>query len=190
MIKQTVTYIDFNEKEATEDLYFHLSKMELVNMELSHQGGLSTVLPEMIKSGDMGKVVQMFQDIVLKAYGTRSEDGKRFAKDEAVTKDFMTSPAFDALFTILISSPEAAANFITGLMPRDMVEQLNAQETPPLDQLTMPGQDAEPPPWIRDDRDPTNDELMRMSTDQLREVMQRKMGGASTTVPSQPKQVL
>ena len=40
MLKKTITYTDFDDNERTEDFYFHLSKAEIAEMELSENGGL------------------------------------------------------------------------------------------------------------------------------------------------------
>ena len=39
MLKKTVLYTDYNENEREEDLYFNLSKAEIMEMELSISGG-------------------------------------------------------------------------------------------------------------------------------------------------------
>jgi hypothetical protein len=156
MIKQTVTYTNFNDEEVTEDLYFHLSKTELIDLELSHEGGLSTILPEMVKGGDVAKIMELFKRIIQMSYGTRSADGKKFVKDEEVTKEFMTSPAFDALFMQLVSTPEAATDFITGMVPKDLLAQMELEAAA-----------SEQPAWVKEDREPTSHELQGMTKEQL-----------------------
>lgn len=55
--------------------------------------------------------------LVLKAYGARSEDGERFLKSDSMTEDFRQSAAFDALMEELISSPDGGADFILQCLP-------------------------------------------------------------------------
>ena len=186
MIKKTVTYEDFNGETISEDLYFHLSKVELVNLELSHEGGLSSILPAMLKEGNMGEVVRLFNSMIRHAYGKRSDDGRRFIKDEKMTEEFMTSPAFDALFTDLISSPESAATFMQGVIPKDLMALVEAEMA---NETAADGESDTRPPWIREDREPTTKELTTMTHQQLLEVMQRQAKHVPTPV-SQPKQVL
>jgi hypothetical protein len=161
MIRKTVTYTDFNDNEQQEDLYFHLSKSQLLDMEMSHEGGLSTILPEMVKAGKVDEIWRLVKLMVGKAYGKRSEDGKRFvqASDKEVA-DLLTSPAFDSLFTDLTSSPEAMVEFITGLIPKDLLKDL---------QLPVA---SEAVPWAN--RRPTAEEIQGMTKEQLAEVMLRK----------------
>jgi hypothetical protein len=188
VIKIPVEYEDFEENQVKEDLYFHMSKMELIDMELSHEGGLSTILPEMLQKKDLGEIIRLFRLVIKRAYGKKSEDGRRFEKSDEDAEQFMNSPAFDALFTKMVSDPEQFTKFITGLIPKDMLEAVEAETQ---NQLSLTGSTPPPAkPWIAEDRDPTQQELTSMSHDDLLEVMKRKVSGGSTTVPSQPKQVL
>jgi len=128
MIKQTVTYKDFNEEEHTEDLYFHLSKSELVELELGMDGGLGSYLQTLVKSGQTSEILATFKKIIADSYGERSLDGKRFVKDEEKTKAFLGSPAYDAMFMRLVTSEEAVTEFILGVVPKDLIEQAGGPE--------------------------------------------------------------
>ena len=128
MIKKTITYEDFNGDKQTEDHYFHMSKTELINTEMSYEGGLSTILPELIKEGNAARLLEMFQSIIRKSYGKRSEDGKRFIKDPEATEEFMQSQAYDALFTELVTSPDAASQFVQGIIPKDLLDIVEGAE--------------------------------------------------------------
>ena len=44
MLKKTITYIDYDDNERTEDFYFNLSKAELLEMEWSVEGNFTTVI--------------------------------------------------------------------------------------------------------------------------------------------------
>ena len=76
MLKKTVTYVDFLGTTRTEDLYFHLSKQELSDMQMSVDGGYNNLLDKMIKAADNKAVYKTFVEIVLAAYGELSPDGK------------------------------------------------------------------------------------------------------------------
>jgi hypothetical protein len=123
MIKQTVTYKDFNDEDQTEDLYFHLSKSELIELELGMEGGLGAYLQKMVQSQQPSKILAAFKKIISAAYGERSLDGKRFVKDEAITRAFLASPAYDAMFMRLVTSEEAVTEFILGVVPKDLIEE-------------------------------------------------------------------
>ena len=80
MYKETVKYTDYNGVERTEDVYFNLSKAELMEMQLSTAGGFDAMINKLIKAQDQPTLVRVFKDIILKSYGVPSPDGRRFVK--------------------------------------------------------------------------------------------------------------
>jgi hypothetical protein len=135
MFKKPITYQDFDGRTVTEDFYFNLTKTELLILESQTPGGLAASLERIGKSNDFNLIVSEFVRIVLATYGVRSEDGKRFIKDEQVIKEFQQTNAWDELFWELATKADAAAEFVNGVFPKDMdrllstitVEQLAAQ---------------------------------------------------------------
>lgn len=123
MLKKTITYMDFNGLERSEDYYFNISKSELAEMELSIGGGLSELLQKIVREQNMPEIIKQFKTIVLKAYGEKSLDGKYFNKSEEISDRFFNSGAYDCLFMELISNPEYAAEFIKGIMPKSLTEE-------------------------------------------------------------------
>ncbi len=120
MLKRSITYTDFNGNEVTEDFFFHLSKAEMVELEMSTPGGLSKKLQEIVEANDGNIIIQTFKDLLLRAYGKRSEDGKRFIKTEEIRQDFQTSEAYSVLFMELVTNAEAAAEFVNGVVPQGL----------------------------------------------------------------------
>jgi hypothetical protein len=121
MIKKDITFKDFDGNEVTEVHYFHLSKSELISMELATDGGMSAKMNAIIKSGNGGKIIDAFNAIIRSAYGQRDPaNPTRFYKAEKLTDEFMGSLAFDALFTELLTDPSSAAVFVNGLVPADL----------------------------------------------------------------------
>lgn len=120
MIKKTIKYVDFNDEEVEEDFYFHLSKAELVELEMSHEGGLSEALQRIIKSNDQKQIMAEFKNLILTAYGRRSENGKGFTKNQQLRDEFAGTEAYSALFMELITDTDAAVVFINGLLPADL----------------------------------------------------------------------
>lgn len=116
MIKKRIKYVDFNGDEVIEDLYFNLSQAELAMMELETPGGLSNYLNDIVEAKDVGKIAEIFCNIIEKSYGLKSEDGKRFIKNKEVTENFMQSAAYSELFMSLISDDNSAADFIKGVI--------------------------------------------------------------------------
>lgn len=122
MLKKTITYTDFNGVERTEDFYFNLTKAELVELEVGHQGGLSDSLQKIVAAEDGGAIIREFKTIILKAYGKRSEDGSRFIKNQQLRDEFETSEAYSVLFVQLVTDADAAAKFVSGIMPQDLMD--------------------------------------------------------------------
>ena len=80
MLKKTITYVDYNGSERTEDFYFNLTKAEIMEMELSTTGGLSEMIARIVAAQDAPAIIKVFKELILKAYGQKSADGKRFVK--------------------------------------------------------------------------------------------------------------
>lgn len=130
MLKKTMTYVDYDGNERTEDFYFNLSKAELMEMELGTSGGLEQMINNIIAAQDTPRIIEMFKKIVLKAYGQKSSDGKHFRKSEEISKDFAETEAYSDLFMELATNTEAASAFINGIVPKDLAEQVQAQNKP------------------------------------------------------------
>lgn len=118
MFKDKVTYIDYDGNERTDTLYFNLSKAELLKMETSLNGGYSAFLEKVVESKDTPSIMKAFQDIIEKAYGKKSDDGRRFIKSEEITEEFLQSEAYSEFLMKLISDENYAANFVTGILPK------------------------------------------------------------------------
>ncbi len=117
MLKKTITYTDYNGVERTEDFYFNLSKAEIMEMELSVSGGLTEMINKIVATQDSPSIIKIFKDLVLKAYGEKSPDGKRFVKSEEISAAFSQTEAYSILFMELATNDEAAAKFVNGIIP-------------------------------------------------------------------------
>lgn len=124
MLKKTIKYEDYNGTEREEDFYFNLTKAELMEMEMSTTGGLAEMIQNIVKAQDAPAIIKVFKDLVLKAYGEKSADGKRFMKvNEAgvpLSIAFSQTEAYSQLFMELATDAEAAANFVNGIVPKDI----------------------------------------------------------------------
>ena len=120
MLKKTVTFVDYNGVERTEDFYFNLSKAEVTEMELSVEGGFSKMLEEIVKSKDNVRIMELFKQMVLKAYGEKSADGKRFVKSKELSEAFSQTEAYSEIFMELALDEIAAAAFVNGIMPQNL----------------------------------------------------------------------
>ena len=117
MLKKRVKYTDYDGVEREEDFYFNLSKAEVTEMELSETGGLSAILKRIVDEKDSKRIMFMFKDIVLKSFGVKSDDGKRFIKNQELKDGFAQTEAYVEIFMELASNAEAAAAFVNGIMP-------------------------------------------------------------------------
>lgn len=124
MLKKTIKYTDYNGVKREEEFLFHLSKAELMEMEMGTAGGLAEMIQSIINSSDAPAIIKIFKDIILKAYGEKSLDGKRFMKvnDAGVPLSigFSQTEAYSELFMELSQDADAAAKFIKGIIPSDI----------------------------------------------------------------------
>lgn len=122
MLKKTITYTDYNNVERTEDFYFNLTKAEIMEMEMGTSGGLAEMINKIVSSKDTPSIITVFKDIILKAYGEKSPDGKRFVKSKEISTAFSQTEAYSQLFMELSLNADAAAKFVNGIIPGDLPE--------------------------------------------------------------------
>lgn len=131
MLKKTIKYTDFNGTEREEDFYFNLTKAEVMEMEMSTTGGMAEMIQRIVSAQDAPAIIKIFKDLVLKAYGQKSPDGKRFIKNDELRDEFVSTEAYSQLFMELATDADAAAKFVNGIMPQDLVQQ-SSIPAPPL----------------------------------------------------------
>jgi hypothetical protein len=172
MLKKTMTFKDLDGNDVTEDFYFNLNKAELAEMELSQKGGLAKHLEELIASDDGGTIIATFKKILVSSIGKRSEDGRRFIKNQQIIDEFMQTNAYPDFFMELATNAESAAEFIRGIVPAEAAEAMaNGQ---PITDLKLPEGQQEMPAWYTEGRVPTEAELVGASPQLLMEAFRRK----------------
>lgn len=124
MIKKTVTYKDLNGKERTETFYFHYFESEIMDMEMSEEGGLAERIQRIIDAKDQASLLKVIKKFVVDAYGIKSDDGRRFIKNKEVKDAFVECPAYSKIYMELLTNDELAAEFVNKVVPEDMAEQL------------------------------------------------------------------
>lgn len=122
MLKKIITYTDYNGVERTEDFYFNLTKAEIMEMEMSTVGGFAEMIQRVIDAQDTPTIIKIFKDLVLRAYGEKSVDGKRFVKSDEIATAFSQTEAYSQLFMELATDSKAAAAFVNGIIPSDLAE--------------------------------------------------------------------
>lgn len=130
MIKKTITYTDYDGNSRTEDFYFNLSKPELMEMDFSASGGMEKMIKKIIDTQDTQKIIEVFKDIILRSYGEKSPDGKRFIKvrdGHSLSEEFAQTEAYSELFMELATNDKAASEFINGVIPQSLAEEIAAR---------------------------------------------------------------
>lgn len=129
MLKKTITYTDYNGMERTEDFYFNLNKAELMEMEMGTSGGFAEMVQRIVAAKDAPAIIKIFKEMILKAYGQKSPDGRRFIKNDELREEFSQTEAFSILYMELATDDKAAAKFVNGVMPAEMVQEAQKQGT-------------------------------------------------------------
>lgn len=135
MLSKKIKYTDYNGVEREETFLFNLSKAELMEMELGTAGGLADMIKNIVAAQDTPSIVKIFKELVLKAYGEKSPDGKRFLKvDEKgnpLSVGFSQTEAYSNLFMELATDADAAAKFVRGIVPGDIdISDVDPNEMP------------------------------------------------------------
>ena len=126
MKKETITYKDYNGNERTEDFYFNLTKAEVMKMEMSTKGGLAEMIQRIVAAQDQPAIIKVFEDLIQKAYGVKTPDGRGFVKRPEDLEAFVSTEAYSELFMKLATDADAASKFVNGIVPADMAKQLEA----------------------------------------------------------------
>lgn len=116
MVTKTITYVDYNGTERTEDFYFNLTKAEAMEWEMSKAGGLAELIKKVVAAQDMPTLISLFKELILKSYGEKSLDGKRFIKSKEISEAFSQTEAYSQLFMELATDADKAAAFVNGIV--------------------------------------------------------------------------
>lgn len=128
MLKKTITWTDYDGNERTDDYYFYISKPELIEWQASEVGGLDKKIERISREQDVKKVIELMKEMIQLSYGVKSDDGKRFIKNQEVLDEFMQTEAYSELFMELATDADAAADFINGILPAGLAEEVKKIE--------------------------------------------------------------
>ena len=131
MLKKTFKFVDYNGNPRTEDHYFHLTQAEVTELELSVDGGLTAMINRVVQAQNGRQIIDTMKDIILKSYGVKSPDGRRFIKNQEVRDAFVQTEAYSQLFMELATNAKAASDFVAGIIPAKEDVESDA-ETPAL----------------------------------------------------------
>lgn len=119
MIKKTITYVDYEGVERTEDFHFHLNKAEIIKINMTTPGGMVAKLNQITKAKDTAQLYEVFEDLVHKSFGVKTPDGRGFTKDADTLKAFTETEAYSKLIVELVTDADKAAKFFNGIIPND-----------------------------------------------------------------------
>ena len=105
MLKKTFKFVDYNGNPRTEDHYFNLTQAEVTELELSVDGGLTAMINRVVQAQNGRQIIDTMKDIILKSYGVKSPDGRRFIKNQEVRDAFVQTEAYSQLFMELATIP-------------------------------------------------------------------------------------
>ena len=128
MYKIREKYEDYDGNERVEEFYFNLTKAEITDMELTTEGGMSAMLDRIIAAKDTSKLIAVFKDLILKSYGQKSPDGRRFIKSDELTKEFTETPAYSQIYLRLATDDKAATEFVNNVIPKDLQKEVKAAQ--------------------------------------------------------------
>lgn len=129
MLKKNIKYVDYDGNDRAEDFYFNLNKAEVIELQLGTVGGLTKTLEKIVQEKDTSRIIEYFKTIILKAYGEKSADGRRFIKSQELRDAFEQTEAYSELFMELASDAKMAAEFINGVLPKEAADVIGVETT-------------------------------------------------------------
>lgn len=128
MLKKIIKYEDYNGNEREDVRYFNITETELIKMSALYEKPLSEKMEEAVKNKDNKLILNIFEDILLKSYGVKSEDGTRFIKNKELTDEFIQSEAYNKLFVELATNTDELLSFIINVLPKNVSSKLPSIE--------------------------------------------------------------
>lgn len=142
MIKMNVSAETFDGDMVTETLWFHMNKVDLIELQQSEPGGFTDTLqafmsrkPEDWTNKDKFKLFEFFRTIIDKAYGERSSDGKRFRKSPEILANFRDSIFYDEFVLSLLEDEKKSIKFFNGVMPKALLDQAKKERPDVFNQI-------------------------------------------------------
>ena len=120
MISEKIKYVDYDGTEREETCYFNFNKDELMELEMSKDGGLGKWLRKIVESKQTSQVQKYYKKFILSAYGEKSNDGREFRKYDddgrPLWRKFESTGAFHELYYKLMTDEDYAIKFINGII--------------------------------------------------------------------------
>lgn len=117
MLKKSITYVDYNGVERTEDFYFNLNKAETLGYIIGFEGGIESFIEKVVQEEDVKKLWDLWSNFILMCYGEKSSDGRRFIKSKELSEGFKQTEAYNNLVMELVSGKGADnAKFVNAVV--------------------------------------------------------------------------
>lgn len=117
MLKKSITYVDYNGVERTEDFYFNLNEDETLGYIIGFEGGIESFIEKVVKEEDAKKLWDLWSDFLFRCYGEKSSDGRRFIKSKELSEGFKQTKAYTNLMMELLSDKgDKCAEFINAVI--------------------------------------------------------------------------
>lgn len=179
MLTKSITFKDFSDppKDVTREFYFNLNETDMAELQFSKGEGFIENFKRIVAEENAGALIQAMKEVLAKAVGRKHEDGIRFERTPDITAQFIESNAYPVLFMELMDNDGAnIIPFILGVIPPNYAKEITPEalaaataeikgEAPPQPEV---------PAWIRDDRDPTQEEFKRMTPEQMQQAFAAK----------------
>ena len=137
MLKETISYTDYDGNARKETAYFNLSEFEATELALELPDGIFDEVGN--ESTDEGKtevavnlieklgpkgIKDFIKNIVKKSYGVKTTDGKRFVKNEELFEEFSQTPAYSIFMMKLLRDDIAASKFINEVISPELAAKI------------------------------------------------------------------
>jgi len=131
MIVKTIEWENLLGQKESGQFYFSISKGELVKMQMAaidQRTESFTDKLEKIGRNLQGKaLIEVIDELIDTSYGIRTTDQKNFIKDPKDLAQFKSTDAYSELIVELCTNSELCAEFINGVVPAKVREQVNAE---------------------------------------------------------------
>ena len=127
MIAKTVTYTDYDGNEVSEKLYFNLNVMELRHIKFDEEiKELSETDNADEKEAKLDIVYSLVEQLIVKSYGVKTDDGRSFMKSKEIAENFRNSAAFESIYIDFLTNPSLIPDFVNGILPKNAMDKINA----------------------------------------------------------------
>lgn len=111
-----------------EDIWgFYLSKADLLEIQLGTFVGLDALMKRLIETKNGKEIMAIVKEIILKAVGHTSPDGRKFLRNDELREEFQQTDAYSQLFSELVTDPEKVLDFIFGAVPKEIGEKMREE---------------------------------------------------------------